>query len=60
MPGEPEKREVTVPGQLALVLETETVVAAAVWEALPPERQLEVALRLARLVARLVEAVRDE
>lgn len=55
-----EKREVTVAGQLALVLETETVVAAAVWEALPPERQLEVALRLARLVARLVEAVRDE
>jgi hypothetical protein len=51
---------VAVPGQLALVLETETVVAAAVWEALPPERQVEVALRLARLVARLVEAVRDE
>ena len=55
-----KKREVAVPGQLALVLETETVVAAAVWEALPPERQVEVALRLARLAARLVEAVRDE
>ena len=33
---------------------------AAVWETLPPERQLEVALRLARLLARLVEAARDE
>jgi hypothetical protein len=31
-----------------------------VWEALPPARQLQVALRLARLVARLVEAARDE
>ena len=52
--------EVTVPGQLALVIETETVVAAAVWETLPPEHQLQVALRLARLLARLVEAARDE
>jgi hypothetical protein len=52
--------EVTVPGQLALVIETETVVPAAVWETLPPERQLQVALRLARLLARLVEAARDE
>ena len=49
-----------VPGQLALVIETETVVAAAVWETLPSERQLQVALRLARLLARLVEAARDE
>ena len=54
------KTEVTVPGQLALVIETETVVPAAVWETLPPERQLQVALRLARLLARLVEAARDE
>jgi len=54
------KTEVTVAGQLALVIETETVVPAAVWEALPPERQLQVALRLARLLARLVEAARDE
>ena len=51
--------EVTVPGQLALVIETETVVPAAVWETLPPEHQLQVVLRLARLLARLVEA-RDE
>ena len=48
-------------GQLALVIETEEVlVPAAVWETLPPERQLQVALRLARLLARLVEAARDE
>ena len=52
--------EVTVPGQLALVIETEMVVPAAVWETLPPERQLQLALRLARLLARLVEAARDE
>jgi hypothetical protein len=56
----PRKTEVTVAGQLALVIETELVVPPAVWEALPPERQLQVALRLARLLARLVEAARDE
>ena len=50
----------TVPGQLALVIETETIGPAAVWETLPSERQLQVALRLARLLARLVEAARDE
>ena len=49
-----------MPGQLALVIEEETVVPAAVWEALPPERQLQVALRLARLLALIVEAARDE
>lgn len=49
-----------MPGQLALVIEQESVVAAAVWETLPPEQQLQVALRLARLLARLVEAARDE
>ena len=49
-----------MPGQLALAVETETVVAAAVWETLPPERQLQVALRLARLLARLLVAARDE
>ena len=47
-------------GQLALVIETEAVVAAAVWESLPIERRLEVTVRLARLLARLVEAERDE
>ena len=47
-------------GQLALVTSEELLVPAAVWETLPPERQLQVALRLARLLARLVEAARDE
>jgi len=36
------------------------VAAAAVWETLPPAAQREVAVRLARLVARLVEAGRYE
>ena len=35
-------------------------VADRLWETLPPVVQREVALRLARLVARLVEAQRDE
>jgi hypothetical protein len=47
-------------GQLALVIEEELVVAAAIWETLPAKRRLEVTLRLARLLARLVEAERDE
>jgi hypothetical protein len=47
-------------GQLALVIESEAVVPAAVWESLPPERQVQVAIRLARLLARLMEAARDE
>jgi hypothetical protein len=46
-------------GQLALAL-GEQEVAPAVWETLPPERQLQVAVRLARLLARLLEATRDE
>ena len=46
-------------GQLALGL-SEVLVAAAVWETLPPERQREVTVMLARLLARLVEAERDE
>ncbi|HWF50498.1 MAG TPA: hypothetical protein VG294_07645 [Solirubrobacteraceae bacterium] len=49
-----------VSGQLALAVEEETVVPAAVWETLPPDRQLQVAVRLARLLARLVEGARDE
>jgi hypothetical protein len=49
-----------MPGQLALVMEEEALVPAAVWETLPPERQLEVAVKLARLLARLLEAARDE
>ena len=47
-------------GQLALVLVEEQTVPAAVWETLPLERQLQVAVRLARLLARIVEAGRDE
>ena len=56
----PVKTEVLVSGQLALAVVEETVVPAAVWETLPVERQREVALRLARLLARIVEAARDE
>ena len=47
-------------GQLALAVSEETLAAAAVWETLPPESQIEVTLRLARLLARPVEAERDE
>jgi hypothetical protein len=47
-------------GQLALALREELVVPAAVWETLPPEAQRQVTLKLARLVARLLEAERDE
>jgi hypothetical protein len=48
-------------GQLALPVSEEMLVAAAaVWETLPPERQCEVTVRLARLLARLVEAERDD
>jgi hypothetical protein len=54
------KTEAMMSAQLALVIESEAVVAAAVWEALPLERRLEVMSRLARLLARLVEAERDE
>ena len=47
-----------MPGQSVLVIESEAVVAAAVWESLPVERRLEVTVRLARLLARLIEAAR--
>ena len=47
-------------GQLALAVSEESMVAAVVWETLPPEVQREVTVRLARLLARLVEAERDE
>jgi hypothetical protein len=46
-------------GQLALGL-SEVLVAAALWETLPAERQHEITLQLARLLARLLEAERDE
>jgi hypothetical protein len=54
------KTEARMSGQLALATSEQMLVPAAVWETLPPERQLEVTLRLARLLARLVEAERDE
>jgi len=47
-------------GQLALTTGEQVVVAAAVWETLPPASQQAIAVALARLVARLVEAARDE
>ena len=47
-------------GQLALPVSEQTLVAAAVWETLSPECQREVTVRLARLLARLVEGERDE
>lgn len=47
-------------GQLALAISEERLVAAAVWETLPVEAQGEVTVRLARLLARLVEVERDE
>jgi hypothetical protein len=46
-------------GQLALAT-SEALGPAAVWETLPPELQIEVTLRLARLLAGLVEVERDE
>ena len=56
----PRKPEVVVSGQLALVIDEASVAPAAVWETLPAQRQLQVAVRLARLLARLLEAARDE
>jgi hypothetical protein len=56
----PVQTEVVVSGQLGLAVSEERLVAAAVWETLPPEVQREVTVRLARLLARLVEAERDE
>jgi hypothetical protein len=50
---------VPMSGQLAFGL-GEAVVGAAVWETLPPERQREVTVMLAGLLARLVEAKRGE
>lgn len=47
-------------GQLALSTDEKTISAAAVWETLPPAAQQQVTLKLARLLARLVEGERDE
>lgn len=46
-------------GQLALGF-SEVLVAAAVWETLPPQRQREITVQVARLLARLMQAVRDD
>jgi hypothetical protein len=46
-------------GQLGL-LSGGSLVAAAVWETLPPERQQHVTVMLAGLLARLLEAERGE
>jgi hypothetical protein len=48
-------------GQLALQVGVEVTVApAVVWETVPIDCQVQVTLRLARLLAALVEASRDE
>jgi hypothetical protein len=48
-------------GQLALQMGAQVTVAPVlVWETLPEERQVQVTLRLARLLAALVEVNRDE
>ena len=48
-------------GQLALQVGVEVTVApAVVWETLPIEQRVQVTLRLARLLAVLVAASRDE
>lgn len=54
------KTEAIVSGQLALVMDEQTVVGAAVWETLPAGSQQAVVLSLASLLARLVEDERDE
>jgi hypothetical protein len=59
--GEPPwKTEAVMSGQLALVIDSDTVAAAAVWEALPSEQRRQVTVRLAHLLAKLLEAERDE
>ena len=47
-------------GQLALMLDDESMVAAAVWETLPEEVQTRVTVMLARLLAAMIEQARDE
>lgn len=52
--------EVVVSGQLALVIGDRQMAAAAIWETLPLEVQVQLTVMLARLMARMVEAQRDE
>lgn len=47
-------------GQLVLVTGEREVAPAVVWETLPAEVMEQATLRLARLLARLLEAERDE
>ena len=47
-------------GQLALAIGEHETVPLAVWETLPPEPRAQVTIALARLLAKLVEAERDE
>jgi hypothetical protein len=57
----PSKTEVVMSGQLALQVGVDEIVdPAMVWETLPIASQVQVTLRLARLLAVLVEASRDE
>jgi len=49
-----------VSGQLGLAIGEQKMVAAAVWETLPPQRQQQAVMALARLLAKMVEAERDE
>lgn len=54
------KTEVKMSGQLALSVNEKAIAPAAVWETLPLTVQREVTVALARLLAQLVEAQRDE
>ena len=55
------KTGVAMSGQLALQVGVEVTVApAVVWETIPIDCRVQVTLRLARLLAALVEASRDE
>jgi hypothetical protein len=47
-------------GQLALSIEQESVVPAAVWETLPLQTRSAVTVMLARLLAAAIEGARDE
>jgi hypothetical protein len=52
--------EVSMSGQLALVIGEQTMVPAAVWETLPVNARARVTMALAELLARLIEDARDE
>ncbi len=49
---------VAVSAQLALTIEGQAIVPAAVWETLPARTQAQVTIALARLFARLIEEAR--